>query len=224
MANFIKMIAVAVAAGSLIACSPSSDIPTEFSQPAAPTKETRKIERPDDNTSQDIEQFVVPDTPELVAETPIETPALPMELSRYSTGIYDYTPGRLKNLEIACKAVEGYVIEPGAEFSFNEVVGPRTPEKGYMEATIFIGEEHEKQYGGGICQLSTTLYQAALAAGFEITERHEHSLPVDYIEDGMDATIYYGSLDFRFINTSQYPVVLSAMLADDMVTVSMTAI
>lgn len=116
----------------------------------------------------------------------------------YNSGIY----GRTVNLTLAANAVNNVVIKPGQEFSFNKIVGPRTPARGYKKAIIFSGGSQVMGYGGGICQVSTTVYQGVKKAGLQITERHYHSLPVSYAKAGNDATVSYGSKDFRFVNNT----------------------
>lgn len=104
---------------------------------------------------------------------------------------------RAENLRLAAEAINGYVIEPGATFSFNEVVGDTTAERGYKEAPVLYSSGLGSSDGGGICQVSTALYIAAVKADLEIVERHPHSVPSDYAPIGLDATIVYGSRDLR---------------------------
>lgn len=96
---------------------------------------------------------------------------------------------RAENLRLAAEAINGYVIEPGATFSFNEVVGDTTAERGYKEAPVLYSSGLGSSDGGGICQVSTALYIAAVKADLEIVERHPHSVPSDYAPIGLDATI-----------------------------------
>ena len=107
---------------------------------------------------------------------------------------------RAENLRLAAEAINGYVIEPGATFSFNEVVGDTTAERGYKEAPVLYSSGLGSSDGGGICQVSTALYIAAVKADLEIVERHPHSVPSDYAPIGLDATIVYGSRDLRIKN------------------------
>lgn len=104
---------------------------------------------------------------------------------------------RAENLRLAAEAINGYVIEPGATFSFNEVVGDTTAERGYKEAPVLYSSGLGSSDGGGICQVSTALYIAAVKADLEIVERHPHSVPSDYAPIGLDATIVYVGLDER---------------------------
>lgn len=118
---------------------------------------------------------------------------------------------RAENLRLAAEAINGYVIEPGATFSFNEVVGDTTAERGYKEAPVLYSSGLGSSDGGGICQVSTALYIAAVKADLEIVERHPHSVPSDYAPIGLDATIVYGSRDLRIKNNSQVHTELKAI-------------
>lgn len=141
-------------------------------------------------------------------EKPQPSPApQPAELTSVSTALHDKRPGRLKNIKLACDCINGAVIPPGASFSFNQTVGERTAEKGYEEAIVFKDQEKVEEVGGGICQLSSTLYLAAQRAGLDVTERHPHQLEVDYVEKDQDAAVDYGNLDLVFVNDtgSAYP-------------------
>ena len=122
---------------------------------------------------------------------------------------------RLTNLALACAAVNGTCVMPGETFSFNDTVGKRTKDKGYKIATVYQNGEKAEDVGGGICQVSTTLWNAAMKCDFEIVERHEHSLPVAYVDRGKDATVSWGSQDMKFKNTSDQPVYIVAYLSSD---------
>ncbi|NLT57804.1 MAG: VanW family protein [Clostridiales bacterium] len=164
------------------------------------------------------------DVPDTSAEPLPDAEPAPVEVARFVTGIHDWSRGRLKNIRLACARVEGHVIGAGETFSFNEVVGPRTAALGYQEAIVFRGQEKVMEIGGGICQLSTNLYNAALQAGLPILERHVHSQPVDYVPEGEDATVYYGNLDLKFVNNGDLPLQLSTLLQDGELAVSITAL
>lgn len=135
-----------------------------------------------------------------------------VERAVYSTPVLDKSDGRVKNIELASSKINGKKLAPGEEFSFNRTVGKRTEEKGYEEAPIIIktpeGYDKGNGVGGGICQISTTIYNAVEKAGLEVTERHEHSKDVGYVPPGKDATVSYGGVDFKFKNTRPYPVML----------------
>lgn len=121
---------------------------------------------------------------------------------------------RTKNLELACAAIDGYILKPGATFSFNNVVGERTAAKGYQEATVYSGMNSVEELGGGVCQVASTLYYGALLADFKIVERRVHTFAVTYVDYGMDATVYWGSLDFQFQNNTEYPVKIVTSVHD----------
>lgn len=113
---------------------------------------------------------------------------------------------RANNISIATQAIDGTVVMPGNEFSFNDVVGERTAQKGYQAAPVIIGDKLEAGLGGGICQVSTTLYNAVERAKLTSTARTHHTMPVHYVAEGMDATVDYGNIDYKFRNDFKYPV------------------
>jgi len=139
----------------------------------------------------------------------------PNEISSFATTIYDKNENRVNNIKIAAEELDKTVIEPGEVFSFNETVGRRSKEKGYEEAPIFVDGEKSKGVGGGVCQVSTTLYNAALEADLEIIERHRHSREVSYVEEGKDAAVVYNSKDLRFKNTKDYPIEIRISVSED---------
>ena len=122
--------------------------------------------------------------------------------------------GRTKNLELACKAIDGTILNPGDEFSFNKIVGERTPEKGYQSAIVYqTGGKSEAEAGGGVCQVASTIYTACLYADLKVTERAPHMFTVTYVQLGMDATIYWGSLDYKFVNSTDHPLRIDASVS-----------
>lgn len=141
-------------------------------------------------------------------------------LSQFSTSFTYTDKGRATNVEIAARSVSGTIVMPGEEFSFFEVVGECTVPKGYCESTIFYGGELARGIGGGICQVSSTLYNTALSAGMKITERHPHSMRVSYAQPGRDATVNYGYLDLRFVNPYDKPVKIVATAENGKLTFS----
>lgn len=133
------------------------------------------------------------------------------EISSYSTELKDKSEGRLTNIGITCSTLNGTIVHPGETFSFNQVVGKPTAEKGYQEASVIIDHKTEKGIGGGNCQVSSTLYNAVLEAGnLTVIERHEHGKDVTYVPDGRDAAVSYGSLDFKFRNDLNYDIRIEA--------------
>ncbi|MCR4402569.1 MAG: VanW family protein [Firmicutes bacterium] len=133
-------------------------------------------------------------------------------LASFSTLLKDPERSRNHNITLAAAAVDGVVLQPGEEFSFDRVVGPRLAETGYKEARVISGGRSEPGIGGGVCQVSTTLYNLALLAGLEIVERHPHSRPVDYVPPGLDATVAQGQCDLKFRNTLGVPITFSAQV------------
>jgi vancomycin resistance protein VanW len=110
------------------------------------------------------------------------------------------------NLSVAGNRLNGWLIRPGEEFSFNQVVGPRTAARGYLAAPSYIGAESPPTIGGGICLLSSALYQLALSAGLSIRQRIPHLRTIQSVPPGLDATVWYGGADLRFTNTFDFPV------------------
>ena len=130
--------------------------------------------------------------------------------------IKDMTEGKsfAANLELACKAIDGTILNPGDEFSFNKIVGERTPEKGYQSAIVYqTGGKSEAEAGGGVCQVASTIYTACLYADLKVTERAPHMFTVTYVQLGMDATIYWGSLDYKFVNSTDHPLRIDASVS-----------
>ena len=116
---------------------------------------------------------------------------------------------RNHNLKLACKAINGTILKPGQSFNWFKVVGPASGSRGYKKATVFRGKtKRALDYGGGVCQVSSTLYQAALKKGLKILERHQHSQRVSYTKLGIDATVTYGVNNLRFKNNKNYSIKL----------------
>ncbi|MDD2202581.1 MAG: VanW family protein [Firmicutes bacterium] len=122
---------------------------------------------------------------------------------------------RNANVALGARTLDGIIVEPGDEFSFNESTGKRGAEEGFMPARIIVDGKNESGLAGGICQLSSTLYNAALLSGMEITERHPHSRPVPYLPAGLDATVSYGARDLKWINTNHHSVTVRARVEGD---------
>ncbi|MBO7393226.1 MAG: VanW family protein [Abditibacteriota bacterium] len=142
--------------------------------------------------------------------------------TRLSTYTTRYNPGkvaRTHNVMLAAKAVNGKVLMPGDTFSYNGTVGPRDAAHGYKDAPIFVSGNIEPGMGGGICQVSTTLYNTALLADMKIVERYPHQRVVDYAPAGLDATVAYGSRDFRFTNNRKHPVAIVTRMGGGSITV-----
>lgn len=152
------------------------------------------------------------------------TKAFPDKLSKFTTKYDASNRNRSTNLELAASKIDGTVLLPGEEFSYNKVVGKRTIENGYKEAAIYAGGGVQDGLGGGICQISSTLYNAVLLANLEITERRNHTYTTSYCEAGRDATVVYGVQDFKFKNTREYPIKLNAKVKNGVATINIMGI
>lgn len=131
---------------------------------------------------------------------------------------------RNTNVRLAAEAINGTVIKPGQEFSFNGTVGQRTEAKGYKGAAAYNNGEVVQEIGGGVCQVSTTLYNAVFKAGLKISSRRSHTFEPSYVTPGRDATVSWDQPDFKFINNSSTAIGLRASYADQKVTVSVYGI
>ena len=130
--------------------------------------------------------------------------------SSFFTSYYSSSPERKHNIILASKAINNYLLDVGQEFSFNRTVGERSEKRGYKQAKIIVGGEFVDGIGGGVCQVSTTLYNAVLLAGLEITEYHPHSLSVNYVAPSFDAMVNSGWADLRFVNNTLNPIYIKS--------------
>lgn len=136
--------------------------------------------------------------------------AFPDLLATFSTRFDGSNYNRNTNIKLAAKKVNGTVILPGEKFSFNTIVGSRTIEAGFKEGTAYVGGKVVPDVGGGVCQVSSTIYNTALLANMQIVERSNHMFTTGYVAASRDATVYYGSLDFVFKNSRKYPIKMVA--------------
>lgn len=148
------------------------------------------------------------------------------QLAEFTTQLPNDTEARDGNIKLACQTLSGTIVKNGEEFSLWEILGCPSAETGYEKAKTFTSNgEVTQSYGGGICQLSTTLYNAVLKVeGLKVTERHEHSRDVAYIKDGKDAAVSYGSADFKFKNNLNYNIRIEAEVEERNVRVSLIKI
>lgn len=137
----------------------------------------------------------------------------------YSTDCSTSSSNRKTNLRLACEAINGTILAPGGSFSYNATLGPRTPEKGYMPAPYYGAGGIT--YGGGICQVSTTLFNSVLLGNLEVIERVQHVQSVSYVPRGRDAAVNWGTQDFRFRNNSNYYIQIVAVTDGNTITVSL---
>lgn len=144
-----------------------------------------------------------------------EISSKPQIVGTYTTYFNPANKPRTKNLTLAAQSLNNTELKPGQIFSFNKTVGPRTPQRGYEKAIIFVNKKEVEGYGGGVCQVSTTVYNAVLKGDLKVVERYPHSLPVPYVPKGKDATVSYGWLDFKFMNDSDKPLLLQASILEN---------
>ena len=146
------------------------------------------------------------------------------KLSSFTTYYDTSNKDRAKNLELSAKKINGKIISPGDEFSYNSIVGARTIEAGYKGAKIYSNGQVVDGLGGGICQLSSTLYNAVFSANLDVTERHNHQFLTSYVKEGRDATVVYGSKDFKFKNNRSFPIKIETKVSSGVVTCSIYGI
>lgn len=162
--------------------------------------------------SKDDMDYVIPlkyTKPQITTES-LDINVFPDLIAQYDTK-YDVTnTNRANNLIIASNKLNGITVEPGETFSYNKTLGARTVENGYKEAAIYENGKVVNGLGGGICQISTMLYNAAVFANLDIVERQNHMFIPSYAKAGSDATVVYGSIDFKFKNTRKYPIKIVA--------------
>ena len=128
-------------------------------------------------------------------------------VGRYET-IYGGDPNRIHNVQLVARLIDGKLIAPGATFSFNHATGARTADKGFREAPVIINGELTTGLGGGVCQVSTTVFNAAYEAGLKITERTNHALFISHYPQGRDATVNYPDVDLKFVNDTAHWLLL----------------
>ena len=143
--------------------------------------------------------------PTVVLET-LEDEAFPDKLAFFATTYSTADTNRNTNISLAAKSINNVVLLPGEEFSYNTLIGECSAKQGYKPATTYLNGKLSTGIGGGICQVSTTLYNAALRANLEITERKNHSMGVTYVPAGQDAMVSIGTSDFKFKNNRSYPI------------------
>lgn len=131
-----------------------------------------------------------------------------VRLATYSTSLQGRTPSQKHNSILAAQKLDGVVIPPGKVFSFNNTVGAWSRYEGYRKAPVSYNGQMVKAWGGGVCQTSTTLYNAALLAGLEIIERNQHRFAPEYVPPGRDAAVAFENIDLRFRNPYSFPILI----------------
>ncbi len=137
------------------------------------------------------------------------------KLGECKTSKWGSAAGRVNNMKKAIESVNGIILLPGEEFSYNDALGKRTPENGYMLAGAYSGGQTVQEYGGGICQISSMVYYSALHANLKITDRTCHYFAVGYVPTGLDATVSWGGPEFKFVNSRDFPIKIVAWMEDD---------
>lgn len=170
--------------------------------------------------NEEKEEYIIPlsiTIPEITIEK-LGEEAFPQLLGKFSTTYNISNKNRVTNLELASEKIDGTIIMPGETFSYNKIVGERTIAKGYKEAAVYSGGKVVDGIGGGICQLSSTLYNAVVYANLEVTSRSNHRFLTSYVTAGRDATVSWGTLDFCFKNTRSYPIKIKSSVKNGVVT------
>ena len=150
----------------------------------------------------------------------IGTEAFPDKLGTCSTNYNAGNKNRTTNLILAAEKINGTVLLPGEEFSYNKTVGERTISAGFKEAAVYSNGQVVDGLGGGICQISSTLYDAVIYANLNVTERRNHQFVTSYLPAGKDATVVWGSQDFKFVNTRKYPIRIEATVSGGVATIT----
>ncbi len=148
--------------------------------------------------------------PEITAAQ-LEAEYMDTVIGTYSTNYSTSSANRKTNIHLASAKINGVTLNPGQVFSFNDTVGPRNAANGYKIAQVYVGGKSVDGIGGGICQVSSTLYNAVVLADLEITYRRNHTLPVSYVPLGRDATVSYGTIDFKVKNNKDTPIKLEVI-------------
>ena len=157
----------------------------------------------------------------LMVKTIANAPPSQRELAGFSTSLKGRSAGQRRNAELAARSIDGRLIAPGAVFSFNRAVRSWSVDRGYVKALVSYDGELVRAYGGGVCQTSTTLYNAALLAGLPILERHPHVFVPHYIAPGRDAAVAFPGIDLRFRNTTGAPLRIRARANGERLQVSL---
>lgn len=169
----------------------------------------------------DIKEILKPEITSLYLENKILFGDVLATLSsRYNAGIV----GRSKNVTLAAEKINGIILKPGEVFSYNKAVGPRTYENGFKDAGVYTATGLENGVGGGICQVSSTLYGAQLMADLKTVSRTNHSYAISYLPSGQDATVSYGTIDYKFMNDKTFPIKIECFASGGVLTVNILGI
>ncbi len=180
------------------------------------------IEKNRNNT----EDYIIPAVitkAEITVES-LERKFISRVISAYTTSFASSDANRAHNVMLAASKIDGVILNPGDTFSYNKVVGPRTAKAGFKNAHVYEGNRIVDGMGGGICQVSSTLYNTVLMADLKIVKRTNHSMPVGYVPPGRDATVSFGTIDFVFQNDKTYPIKICATSANRTLTISIEGV
>lgn len=174
---------------------------------------------PENETDQNAVQEPQPTEPPAKSE-PVET-----VLAEFSTTIKSRASNRLNNIQITCSKLNETTVESGKSFSFCQTVGKATEEKGYKKADVIVDKQVTQALGGGNCQVSSTLYNAILkVSDFKVTERHPHGKKVNYVPEGKDAAVSYGSKDLKFVNNTSNTIKIYASTDNKKVSIKIVSV
>ncbi len=172
------------------------------------------IEEAKNKIREEKEEYVIPlkiVKPQIKVSDLANENFFPKLLAKFTTRYDESVENRANNIHLSSQKINGTILMPGETFSYNKIVGERTAKAGYKEASVYMGGKVVNGIGGGICQVSSTLYNAVLLANLEITERRNHYFITSYVSSSRDATVSYGSIDFKFKNTRSYPIKIECM-------------
>jgi vancomycin resistance protein YoaR len=141
-------------------------------------------------------------------------------ISHFTTEMGPSSSNRIHNVHLMADYIDGTIVQPGRTFSFNESVGPRTPERGFLEGQMIVGSLLLPSIGGGVCQTATTLFNNAFELGLPIVERHNHSFFISHYPTGRDATVSWGGPDFKFTNDMKHAILIKTSYTDSTLTFS----
>ena len=174
---------------------------------------------PENETDQNAVQEPQPTEPPAKSE-PVES-----VLAEFSTTIKSRASNRLNNIQITCSKLNETTVESGKSFSFCQTVGKATEEKGYKKADVIVDKQVTQALGGGNCQVSSTLYNAILkVSDFKVTERHPHGKKVNYVPEGKDAAVSYGSKDLKFVNNTSNTIKIYASTDNKKVSIKIVSV
>ncbi|GAB6927517.1 VanW family protein [Paenibacillus sp. JCM 10914] len=167
-----------------------------------------------------IELPLIRQKPDVTVKT-LQAEGIARKVVEFSTSLGASAPGRIHNVSAAAKTVDGMILKPGDEFNYAHIIDTAKKEYGFKEAPVIVNGKLVPGIGGGICQVSSTVYHAALLMGLDITERRNHSLPVSYLPKGQDATFAEGAINFRFRNNTDKHLLILADVSNDTLTLKM---